>query len=157
IHAVMVDGLLIVPATLHNPVLTLQTLILAAAKGIHMPSQRTNFRIEQMLPFAQPGGALTAPLGSHEQSHVLAELQALRGLIVQPTDAEAPEVQETDDGARFTQLREAAVAIDNATDTLTASVQRADARALAHDIEQQVVHLFETCDVPDLSGQRIGA
>src|SRR5438874_624077 len=58
-----------------------------------MPAQRKVFRIEHMLPLAAPTAvampALTAPMDSHEQKEILAELKALRALMAQRADTDA--------------------------------------------------------------------
>src|SRR5262245_50996811 len=136
-----------------NRALSLRIVKFAAAQGIHMPAQRKTFRIEQMLPFAGPDGLIATPIGS-QQTEVLTELKALRARIAQPADAQAADPH---DGERATkQIRDAAEAIEDAAGTLAASVTPMQARALAHDIQEQVVRIFEACDVQDLSGQRIG-
>lgn len=53
------------------------------------------------------------------------------------------------------QILEAAEAIDEAANTLSASLKQEQERALAGDIRDQVVQIFEACNFQDLSGQRI--
>jgi len=49
----------------------------------------------------------------------------------------------------------AAEFIDQAANTLSAAVKSEQDKALAHDIQDQVVHIFEACNFQDLTGQRI--
>jgi len=54
------------------------------------------------------------------------------------------------------QILEAAEAIDEATNTLSASLKHEQEQALAGDVRDHVVRIFEACNFQDLSGQRIG-
>jgi chemotaxis protein CheZ len=54
------------------------------------------------------------------------------------------------------QILEAAEAIDEAANTLSASLRQDQEQALAGDIRDHVVRIFEACNFQDLSGQRIG-
>jgi chemotaxis protein CheZ len=54
------------------------------------------------------------------------------------------------------QILEAAEAIDEATNTLSASLRQEQEQALAGDVRDHVVRIFEACNFQDLSGQRIG-
>src|SRR5438874_2486342 len=49
----------------------------------------------------------------------------------------------------------AAAGIDDAADTLSASLRSEQEHALSSDIRDQVVRIFEACNFQDLSGQRI--
>jgi chemotaxis protein CheZ len=53
------------------------------------------------------------------------------------------------------QILDSAEAIEEAASTLAASVTRGHEQALAQDIQDQVLRIFEACNVQDLSGQRI--
>jgi chemotaxis protein CheZ len=53
------------------------------------------------------------------------------------------------------QILEAAESIDEAANTLSASLKREQEQALTSDIRDQVVRIFEACNFQDLSGQRI--
>ncbi|HWF95410.1 MAG TPA: chemotaxis protein [Xanthobacteraceae bacterium] len=53
------------------------------------------------------------------------------------------------------QILDAAESIDEAADTLSAALKQEQERALASDIRDQVVRIFEACNFQDLSGQRI--
>jgi chemotaxis protein CheZ len=53
------------------------------------------------------------------------------------------------------QILEAAEGIDEAANTLSASVKNQQEQALASDIRDQVVRIFEACNFQDISGQRI--
>jgi chemotaxis protein CheZ len=53
------------------------------------------------------------------------------------------------------QILEAAEGIDEAANTLSASVKQEQEQALANDIRDQVVRIFEACNFQDISGQRI--
>jgi chemotaxis protein CheZ len=53
------------------------------------------------------------------------------------------------------QILEAAESIDEAANTLSASLKQEQEQALASDIRDQVVRVFEACNFQDLSGQRI--
>jgi chemotaxis protein CheZ len=53
------------------------------------------------------------------------------------------------------QILEAAEIIDEAADTLSASLKQDQEQALASDIRDHVVRIFEACNFQDLSGQRI--
>jgi chemotaxis protein CheZ len=53
------------------------------------------------------------------------------------------------------QILEAAEIIDEAANTLSASVKHVQEQALASDIRDHVVRIFEACNFQDLSGQRI--
>jgi chemotaxis protein CheZ len=53
------------------------------------------------------------------------------------------------------QILEAAESIDEAANTLSASLKHAQEQALASDIRDHVVRIFEACNFQDLSGQRI--
>jgi chemotaxis protein CheZ len=54
------------------------------------------------------------------------------------------------------QVLAAAEDIDEAANTLSAIVKREQDKALAQDIREQVVRIFEACNFHDLAGQRIG-
>ncbi|MEA2905980.1 MAG: chemotaxis protein CheZ [Alphaproteobacteria bacterium] len=54
------------------------------------------------------------------------------------------------------QIIDAAETIEEAADTLSASLRQQQQRALAQDIQDHVVRIFEACNFQDLSGQRIG-
>jgi chemotaxis protein CheZ len=54
------------------------------------------------------------------------------------------------------QILEAVEAIDEAANTLSASLRQDQEQALAGDIRDHVVRIFEACNFQDLSGQRIG-
>jgi chemotaxis protein CheZ len=49
----------------------------------------------------------------------------------------------------------AAEFIDQTANTLSAAVKGAQDKALAHDIQERVVQVFEACNFQDLTGQRI--
>jgi chemotaxis protein CheZ len=49
----------------------------------------------------------------------------------------------------------AAEDIDQAANSLTASLKNDREKNLAHDIQDQVVHIFEACNFQDITGQRI--
>jgi chemotaxis protein CheZ len=53
------------------------------------------------------------------------------------------------------QILAAAESIDEAANTLSASLKHAQEQALAGDIRDQVVRIFEACNFQDLGGQRI--
>jgi chemotaxis protein CheZ len=53
------------------------------------------------------------------------------------------------------QILAAAEDIDEAANTLSAALKNTQERALAQDIRDQVVHIFEACNFQDLAGQRI--
>jgi chemotaxis protein CheZ len=53
------------------------------------------------------------------------------------------------------QILEAAEGIDEAANTLSASLKHEQEQALASDIRDQVVRIFEACNFQDISGQRI--
>jgi chemotaxis protein CheZ len=53
------------------------------------------------------------------------------------------------------QILEAAEAIDEAANSLSASLKREQEQALANDIRDHVVRVFEACNFQDLCGQRI--
>ena len=53
------------------------------------------------------------------------------------------------------QILDAAEDIEDAASTLTACLRREQERALAQDIQDHVIHIFEACNFQDLSGQRI--
>jgi chemotaxis protein CheZ len=53
------------------------------------------------------------------------------------------------------QILDAAEAIEEAANSLSASVRNKQEQALAQDIQDQVIGLFEACNFQDLSGQRI--
>lgn len=53
------------------------------------------------------------------------------------------------------QILEAVEAIDEAANTLSASLKHQQEQALASDIRDHVVRVFEACNFQDLSGQRI--
>jgi chemotaxis protein CheZ len=52
-------------------------------------------------------------------------------------------------------ILDAAEDIEDAADTLAGSLQREQERAVAHDIRDYAVRIFEACNFQDLSGQRI--
>jgi chemotaxis protein CheZ len=52
-------------------------------------------------------------------------------------------------------ILQAAEAIDQAANTLSASVRSGHDQGLAHDIQDRVVQIFEGCNFQDLTGQRI--
>ncbi len=53
------------------------------------------------------------------------------------------------------QILDAAESIDEAADTLSATLKRDQEQALTSDIRDHVVRIFEACNFQDLSGQRI--
>jgi chemotaxis protein CheZ len=53
------------------------------------------------------------------------------------------------------QVLAAAEDIDEAANTLSAAVKREQEQALAQDIRDQVIRIFEACNFQDLAGQRI--
>jgi chemotaxis protein CheZ len=53
------------------------------------------------------------------------------------------------------QILEAAEGIDEAANTLSATLKHAQEQALSSDIRDHVVRIFEACNFQDLSGQRI--
>ena len=53
------------------------------------------------------------------------------------------------------QILAAAEDIDEAANTLSAATKREQERALAQDIRDQVIRIFEACNFQDLAGQRI--
>ena len=53
------------------------------------------------------------------------------------------------------QILDAAEDIEEAANTLSASLKREQEQALAQDIRDQVTRIFEACNFQDLSGQRI--
>jgi len=53
------------------------------------------------------------------------------------------------------QILDAAESIDEAADTLSASLKQEQDQSLASDIRDHVVRIFEACNFQDLSGQRI--
>jgi chemotaxis protein CheZ len=53
------------------------------------------------------------------------------------------------------QILDAAEAVDEAANTLSATLKQEQERALASDIRDNVVRIFEACNFQDLSGQRI--
>ena len=53
------------------------------------------------------------------------------------------------------QILDAAEDIDDAANTLSASLKRQQEQALALDIQDHVLRIFEACNFQDLSGQRI--
>lgn len=53
------------------------------------------------------------------------------------------------------QILSAAEAIEDAANTLSASLKREQEQALALDIQDNVLRIFEACNFQDLSGQRI--
>lgn len=52
-------------------------------------------------------------------------------------------------------ILDAAEEIEDSADTLVACLKREQERALAHDIRDHAVRIFEACNFQDLSGQRI--
>jgi len=61
-----------------------------------------------------------------------------------------------EDAERATQqILDAAEAIEEAANSLSASLKNRQEQALAQDIQDQVIGLFEACNFQDLSGQRI--
>jgi chemotaxis protein CheZ len=53
------------------------------------------------------------------------------------------------------QILAAAEDIDEAANTLSAALKHEQEQALAHDIRDQVIRIFEACNFQDLAGQRI--
>jgi chemotaxis protein CheZ len=53
------------------------------------------------------------------------------------------------------QILEAAESIDEAANTLSATLKHEQEQALSSDIRDHVVRIFEACNFQDLSGQRI--
>jgi chemotaxis protein CheZ len=52
-------------------------------------------------------------------------------------------------------ILQAAEEIDQASNTLAASVKGAHEQGLTHDIQERVVQIFEACNFQDLTGQRV--
>jgi chemotaxis protein CheZ len=52
-------------------------------------------------------------------------------------------------------ILQAAEEIDQAANTLSASVKNGQDQGLAHDIQDRVVQIFEACNFQDLTGQRV--
>ena len=53
------------------------------------------------------------------------------------------------------QILAAAEDIDDAANTLSAALRHEQEQALAHDIRDQIIRIFEACNFQDLAGQRI--
>jgi chemotaxis protein CheZ len=82
------------------------------------------------------------------------QASALNGLAPGRVARELDAVIE--DAERATQqILDAAEAIDEAANSLSASLRNRQEQALAQDIQDQVIGLFEACNFQDLSGQRI--
>ena len=54
-------------------------------------------------------------------------------------------------------ILQAAEEIDQAANTLSASVKGSHEQGLAHDIQDRVVQIFEACNFQDLTGQRVAS
>ena len=79
------------------------------------------------------------PSASEQTARARRELHAIVGGTEQATQS----------------ILQAAEAIDQAANTLTASVKGSHDRGLAHDIQDRVVQIFEACNFQDLTGQRV--
>src|SRR5260370_254494 len=99
-----------------------------------MPVRQKTFPIEQTTPRVQPA----SPAGGGG-GRARPDLGGVR---------ENPEA-----GAH--KIPEAAEGIDEAANTLSASLKQEQEQALASDIRDHVVRIFEACNFQDLSGQRI--
>jgi chemotaxis protein CheZ len=75
-----------------------------------------------------------------EMARVTHELDAIVGGTEQATES----------------ILSAAEFIDQTANTLSAAVKTEQERALAHDIQERVIKVFEACNFQDLTGQRIG-
>jgi chemotaxis protein CheZ len=75
-----------------------------------------------------------------EMKRVTHELDAIVGGTAQATDG----------------ILSAAEFIDQTANTLSAAVKGEQEKAMAHDIQEHVVQIFEACNFQDLTGQRIG-
>jgi chemotaxis protein CheZ len=53
-------------------------------------------------------------------------------------------------------ILQAAEEIDQAANTLSASVKGSHEQGLVHDVQERVVQIFEACNFQDLTGQRVG-
>ena len=85
-----------------------------------------------------PRSAPSAP-GSEQTARARRELAAIVGGTEQATQS----------------ILQAAEEIDQAANTLSASVKGGHDQGLAHDIQDRVVQIFEACNFQDLTGQRV--
>src|SRR5262245_51706783 len=76
-----------------------------------------------------------------------ATARALRELAAVADDAEAATQR----------ILTAAEEIDEAANNLSALIKQAQPQALAHDIRDQVIRIFEACNFQDLAAQRIAS
>jgi chemotaxis protein CheZ len=137
-----------------------------------MPIRRKVFRIEEMQHAgSRPSVPEAAPISLQQQ--ILDELATLRELLKQQPDRvaggdvnglNAPEsgraVRELDAVVGGTEqgiqsILASAEDIDEAANTLSAMLKNERERALAQDIRDQVIHIFEASNFQDLAGQRI--
>ena len=77
--------------------------------------------------------------GSEQTARASRELAAIVGGTEQATQS----------------ILQAAEEIDQAANTLSASVKGSHDQGLAHDIQDRVVQIFEACNFQDLTGQRV--
>jgi chemotaxis protein CheZ len=91
-------------------------------------------------------------------AHTKEEIAALHvGGLNKPDRRASRELDAVAGGAEHAiqQILAAAEDIDEAANTLSAALKHEQERALAHDIRDQVIRIFEACNFQDLAGQRI--
>lgn len=145
-----------------------------------MPVQRKVFRIEQMNGIAAPAAVTddapsTADAGASRLSglnQIREKSDAVHHAIMRTkqeiailhagtfSDGRPRATRELDAVANGTeratqQILDAAEVIEEAAKSLSASVRQKQEQALAQDIQDHVIRIFEACNFQDLSGQRI--
>jgi chemotaxis protein CheZ len=99
-------------------------------------------------------GTISRAISRTRQEIAALQASALNGLAPGRVARELDAVIE--DAERATQhILDAAEAIEEAANSLSASLKNKQEQALAQDIQDQVIALFEACNFQDLSGQRI--
>jgi chemotaxis protein CheZ len=98
--------------------------------------------------------AIARAIARTKQEIAALQASALNGFAPARAARELDAVIE--DAERATQqILDSAEAIDGAANSLSASLKNRQEQALAQDIQDQVIGLFEACNFQDLSGQRI--
>lgn len=132
--------------------------------------QRKVFRVEQMFGYQRAQAPIADTDTPHDNRAELAlihetiartrhELLTLRGSSAEPRMVRAmfelgAAVDEMEKATK--KILQFSEAIDESAKTLAATLKTDYQRGLTLDIQEQVLHIFESCTFQDISGQRIG-
>jgi chemotaxis protein CheZ len=135
--------------------------ILAALKALHelMECPKAGNRpkpsnVDELRQLKSDTDAIQFALNRTKQEIASLHLNAFSGAPAARVTRELNAVMESAEQATQ-QILDAAEGIDDAANTLSASLKREQEQALALDIQDNALRIFEACNFQDLSGQRI--